>query len=258
MPPQQRQMSVRRGNGRPLPRRLVVNEEKEGGARCRAMRDGGSSRGYAIRRSNQWRRDLPLEGWSEAAVSERNASGESRAIRAVRHCPLPGLRRVVLRVDVAGIIGGTVLDDLAMSANMDMRVRQNRRRYTERQRKPGEIEFPAYNHEASGSSAPSRRKIMILSVVHPAKTNTVRGYIIPQGHLFQFRGTPTTRPPNQRRPQGWWRRRGSNPRPSHCERDALPAELRPRRAEIIARWVSGVNSHLPRLRRMRSRSALSS
>src|SRR5258706_14655485 len=25
----------------------------------------------------------------------------------------------------------------------------------------------------------------------------------------------------------WWRRRGSNPRPSHCERDALPAELRP-------------------------------
>jgi hypothetical protein len=26
----------------------------------------------------------------------------------------------------------------------------------------------------------------------------------------------------------WWRRRGSNPRPSHCERDALPTELRPR------------------------------
>ena len=27
----------------------------------------------------------------------------------------------------------------------------------------------------------------------------------------------------------WWRRGGSNSRPSHCERDALPAELRPRR-----------------------------
>ena len=26
---------------------------------------------------------------------------------------------------------------------------------------------------------------------------------------------------------GWWRRGGSNSRPSHCERDALPAELRP-------------------------------
>src|ERR1700689_4258141 len=26
---------------------------------------------------------------------------------------------------------------------------------------------------------------------------------------------------------GWWRRRGSNPRPSHCERDALPTELLP-------------------------------
>jgi hypothetical protein len=44
--------------------------------------------------------------------------------------------------------------------------------------------------------------------------------------------------------EGWWRRRGSNPRPSHCERDALPAELRPRRGKIIARWVSGVNSCL--------------
>ena len=27
---------------------------------------------------------------------------------------------------------------------------------------------------------------------------------------------------------GWWRRRGSNPRPSHCERDALPTELLPK------------------------------
>ena len=26
----------------------------------------------------------------------------------------------------------------------------------------------------------------------------------------------------------WWSRGGSNSRPSHCERDALPAELRPR------------------------------
>ena len=25
----------------------------------------------------------------------------------------------------------------------------------------------------------------------------------------------------------WWSRGGSNPRPSHCERDALPSELRP-------------------------------
>ena len=27
----------------------------------------------------------------------------------------------------------------------------------------------------------------------------------------------------------WWSRGGSNSRPSHCERDALPAELRPHR-----------------------------
>ncbi len=31
----------------------------------------------------------------------------------------------------------------------------------------------------------------------------------------------------------WWRRGGSNSRPSHCERDALPAELRPRMAYSI-------------------------
>ncbi len=32
-----------------------------------------------------------------------------------------------------------------------------------------------------------------------------------------------------RRPD-WWSRGGSNSRPSHCERDALPSELRPRDA----------------------------
>jgi hypothetical protein len=31
---------------------------------------------------------------------------------------------------------------------------------------------------------------------------------------------------------GWWRRGGSNSRPSHCERDALPAELRPHEVKI--------------------------
>ncbi len=32
----------------------------------------------------------------------------------------------------------------------------------------------------------------------------------------------------------WWRRGGSNSRPSHCERDALPAELRPQKPRILA------------------------
>src|SRR6266481_7035010 len=35
------------------------------------------------------------------------------------------------------------------------------------------------------------------------------------------------RPETDNRPHRWWRRRGSNPRPSHCERDALPTELLP-------------------------------
>jgi hypothetical protein len=56
---------------------------------------------------------------------------------------------VVLRVGVAGFVGGTVLDDLAVSADMDMRVSQYRRHDAERQRKPGEIELPAYHHEVT-------------------------------------------------------------------------------------------------------------
>jgi hypothetical protein len=33
--------------------------------------------------------------------------------------------------------------------------------------------------------------------------------------------------PKLRRSEGWWRRRGLNPRPPRCERGALPAELLP-------------------------------
>jgi hypothetical protein len=39
------------------------------------------------------------------------------------------------------------------------------------------------------------------------------------------------------RPNGWWSRGGSNSRPPHCERGALPAELRPRN-----RWWSASRS----------------
>ena len=35
-------------------------------------------------------------------------------------------------------------------------------------------------------------------------------------------------------PFPWWRRWGSNPRPSACKADALPAELRPRARESIS------------------------
>ena len=32
----------------------------------------------------------------------------------------------------------------------------------------------------------------------------------------------------------WWSRGGSNSRPRHCERRALPSELRPQSARIVA------------------------
>src|SRR5690606_20842791 len=42
-------------------------------------------------------------------------------------------------------------------------------------------------------------------------------------------GVPQTKTPDREwsGESEWWRRGGSNSRPSHCERDALPAELRP-------------------------------
>ena len=43
-----------------------------------------------------------------------------------------------------------------------------------------------------------------------------------------FRGNgPEPSGINSLKPTSWWRRWGSNPRPQHCERCALPTELRP-------------------------------
>ena len=48
------------------------------------------------------------------------------------------------------------------------------------------------------------------------KTQQVeRGEYVPKHQLFRCRV------------QKWWSEWGSNPRPSHCERDALPIELPP-------------------------------
>ena len=39
----------------------------------------------------------------------------------------------------------------------------------------------------------------------------------------------------------WWSRGGSNSRPSHCERDALPAELRPRKEGEVSPYKENYN-----------------
>ena len=55
----------------------------------------------------------------------------------------------------------------------------------------------------------------------------------PQPHAI---GVPQTKTPD-REGSGeseWWSGGGSNSRPSHCERDALPAELPPRKNGILA------------------------
>src|SRR6185312_9481008 len=54
----------------------------------------------------------------------------------------------------------------------------------------------------------------------------------------------------QKRWNLWWSGRGSNPRPSHCERDALPAELPPhaRRAILALRGNMSNRGNAPRPR----------
>src|SRR5690606_19055681 len=46
----------------------------------------------------------------------------------------------------------------------------------------------------------------------------------------------------------WWSGRGSNPRPSHCERDALPAELPPRSRRLYG-WPRAIASGFRHQRR---------
>src|SRR2546429_9522096 len=45
-----------------------------------------------------------------------------------------------------------------------------------------------------------------------------------------LRSEPLARSPSE----GWWSRQESNLRPSHCERDALPTELRPHSTNVRA------------------------
>src|SRR5271154_5071803 len=51
------------------------------------------------------------------------------------------------------------------------------------------------------------------------------------------------------RPRGWWRRRGSNPRPSHCERDALPTELLPPKRAQNTTSKAAASQSIPNLQR---------
>src|SRR5437870_1325834 len=49
-----------------------------------------------------------------------------------------------------------------------------------------------------------------------------------------FTGFPWTRK--------WWSGRGSNPRPSHCERDALPTELPPHEGRGLYPMAGGATN----------------
>src|SRR6266403_9672 len=84
-----------------------------------------------------------------------------------------------------------------------------------------------------------------LQPTSPNAINIVRYFIdLPQAMVDHQSTTPQAGTPaaggttwDRRGTGSWWSGRGSNPRPSHCERDALPAELPPhaRRAILASR-----------------------
>jgi hypothetical protein len=61
--------------------------------------------------------------------------------------------------------------------------------------------------------------------------------------VFALRATPgATRSPKGK---AWWSQAGSNRRPRHCERRALPAELWPRRGRFSVTDAADNRRHLP-------------
>jgi hypothetical protein len=88
--------------------------------------DGGAPDKYWKRRANRRSSDYDwLCRWQDTLCKCR-ACAKPRAIGAVRCSTLVRIRMIVLRVSVDWLVGGTVLDDLAVRANMDVGVREDR------------------------------------------------------------------------------------------------------------------------------------
>ena len=66
-----------------------------------------------------------------------------------------------------------------------------------------------------------------------------------------FRALPLQRPLSRAKQTycschfNWWSRGGPNSRPPHCERDALPAELRPHTEQVVYTRVATHNHAIP-------------
>src|SRR5262249_36020487 len=101
----------------------------------------------------------------------------------------------------------------------------------------------------SGASCPPFRAAYLKSRslvvkpkgrVSPCCPATVQRCPNARGQSGRFAGrSKNERPPVAAAVSFWWRRGGSNSRPSHCERDALPAELRPHFLEARAEFYNG-------------------
>ena len=89
-----------------------------------------------------------LSGWQDS-LGQRRAGAKPWAIRAVRRRALVRMRMIVVRVSVGGLVGGTVLDDLAVSTNVDVGVGEDRGQRRKRYREPGEQQVPTHYHQVT-------------------------------------------------------------------------------------------------------------
>ena len=118
------------------------------------MRDAerGAPNTRLVRHANRRYVDCErLSGW-QYALSQRCPGAKAGAIRTVRYRTLVRIRMIVLRVSIGGLVGGAVLDDLAVSANVDVGICEDRGQRGKRYREPCEEQVPAHYHQVMSAT----------------------------------------------------------------------------------------------------------
>ena len=98
------------------------------GGRSALLRDAerGAPNTYLMRHANWRYGDCDgLSRW-QYALGQCCPGAKARAIRTVRDRALVRIRMIVLRVSIGGLVGGAILDDFAIRANVDVGVGEDR------------------------------------------------------------------------------------------------------------------------------------
>ncbi len=124
------------------------------GGRSALLRDTerGAPNTYLMRHANGRYGDCDwLSRW-QYALGQRRPGAKAWAIRTVRYRTLVRIRMIVLRVSIGGLVGGAVLDDLAVSANVDVGICEDRGQRGKRYREPCEEQVPTHYHQVMSAT----------------------------------------------------------------------------------------------------------